>query len=259
MRELLELMGPGIAVVVGGVVGSFANVCIHRIPRGQSIVSPGSHCPNCGKPVRWHDNVPVVGYTLLWGRCRDCHEPISPRYVVVEALTALLFLGLWIHSGGVVVVFLKNAVFITVLVVGMGIDLEHRLLPDRLTLPLLGFGLAVSLAPGGLSPLHSLIGMLAGGGLMYGIAVVGDAVYKRETMGGGDIKLAAAIGAFVGWRILLVALFASFVLGAIGGVVYIGLGGREKTVPFGPFLAAGAVLALIAGQGIWTWYMGFFH
>jgi leader peptidase (prepilin peptidase)/N-methyltransferase len=126
------------------------------------------------------------------------------------------------------------------------------------TLPLLGFGLAVSLIPGGLAPLGAVIGVLVGGGLMYLIAVVGDAVYKKETMGGGDIKLAAAIGAFMGWRVLLVALFASFLLGAIGGAAYMVLGGREKTVPFGPFLAAGALIALVAGQDIWSWYMGFF-
>ena len=259
MTTAVSLLGPWIAFVLGAVVGSFANVCIHRLPRGESIVRPGSKCPECGTPIRWHDNIPLLGYTLLRGRCRQCGGRISPRYVVVEAATALLFLGLWWHEAGAVGPFLVDAVFATALVIGMGIDLEHRLLPDRVTLPLLGFGLLVSLLPGGMAPLGAVIGALAGGGLMYGIAVVGDAVYKRETMGGGDIKLAAAIGAFIGWRVLLVALFASFVLGALGGVIYLGLGGKDRTVPFGPFLAAGALIALIVGQEIWSWYMGFFR
>lgn len=196
---------------------------------------------------------------MLLGRCRDCRGRISIRYPLVEAAVASLYLGLWWHNAGNLVGFLLDAVFVTALVISVGIDLEHRLLPDRVTLPLLGFGLLVSFLPGGLSPLQSLIGSLAGGGIMYGIAVAGDAVYKRETMGGGDIKLAAAIGAFMGWQILLVALFSAFVLGAIGGLIYLTFGGREKTVPFGPFLAAGALLALLAGQSIWTWYVGFLH
>jgi leader peptidase (prepilin peptidase)/N-methyltransferase len=175
----------------------------------------------------------------------------------VELILALLYLGLWWLNGGDVLGTLLDAIFVSALVICVGIDLEHRLLPDRVTLPLLGFGILISLLPGRLTPLESLIGALAGGGIMYGIAVAGDAVYKRETMGGGDIKLASAIGAFMGWKILLVALFAAFVMGAIGGLIYLAVGGKEKTVPFGPFLAAGALLALAAGQEIWTWYTGF--
>ena len=259
MMATLQMMGPWIALLFGAVVGSFANVCIYRLPRGMSIVTPGSHCPHCSSPIRWYDNLPVVGYTLLLGRCRECGEKFTPRYLVVEVVTALLFFGLWWHNGGMIWPFLRDVVFVTALVIGVGIDLEHRLLPDRVTLPLLAFGLLVALVPGGMAPLAALIGAVAGGGLMYLVAVVGDAVYKKETMGGGDIKLAAAIGAFVGWRILLVALFGAFLLGAVGGLIYMGFGGREKTVPFGPFLAAGALLAIVAGQGIWTWYMGFFR
>ncbi len=245
------------ATVLGAITGSFANVCIYRLPRRESIVTPGSYCPHCREPVRWHDNVPILGYILLRGRCRDCGGRISLRYPLVEGTVALLFLGFWFLESGRVAAFAADAVFGLALVITVGIDLEHRLIPDRVTLPLLGFSLAVSLAPGGIAPLVSLIGALAGGGIMYLIAVAGDAVYKRETMGGGDIKLAAAIGAFVGWKILIVALFAAFVLGAAGGVVYLALGGRDRTVPFGPFLAAGALIALVAGEAIWTWYAGF--
>jgi leader peptidase (prepilin peptidase)/N-methyltransferase len=176
---------------------------------------------------------------------------------VVELLAASLFLGFWWLNGGVVLVFVLDVVFVTALLIGVAIDLEHRLIPDKITVPLLVFGLVASLLPGGLSPLESLIGAGAGGGVMYGIAVVGDAVYKRETMGGGDIKLAAAVGAFVGWKILLVALFIAFVLGAAGGLIYLALGGKDKTIPFGPFLAAGAVLALVFGQDLLSWYTGF--
>ena len=257
MTYISAYLGPFIALVFGATVGSFCNVCIYRLPRRESIVSPPSHCPHCGQPVRWHDNVPVLGYIFLKGRCRDCGERIGARYPVVEGMVALLWLGLWWFNDGQVWPFLADSAFVTALVILVGIDLEHRLLPDRVTLPLIAFGLLVSLVPGALSPLESLIGAAAGGGIMYGIAVLGDAVYKRETMGGGDIKLAAAIGAFTGWQVLIVALFAAFVLGAIGGVIYLAIGGREKTVPFGPFLAAGALLAIVAGQPIWTWYTGF--
>ena len=257
MTAVLELIGPWVAFTVGAVTGSFANVCIYRIPRRESIIAPPSHCPHCASPVRWHDNIPVFSYILLRGRCRDCAGSISPRYLVVELLAASLFLGFWWLNGGVVLVFVLDVVFVTALLIGVAIDLEHRLLPDKITVPLLVFGLVASLLPGGLSPLESLIGAGAGGGVMYGIAVVGDAVYKRDTMGGGDIKLAAAVGAFVGWKILLVALFIAFVLGAVGGLIYLALGGKDKTIPFGPFLAAGAVLALVFGQDLLSWYTGF--
>ncbi len=257
MRDVLSILGPFIAVALGAMTGSFANVCIYRLPRHESIVSPGSHCPRCGEPVRWHDNVPILGYILLRGRCRDCGGPIGVRYPIVEGAMTLLFLGFWFLEGGRWAPFAADALFGLALVVTIGIDLEHRLIPDRVTLPLLGFGLAISLIPGGLTALESLIGALAGGGVMYLIAVVGDAVYKRETMGGGDIKLTAAIGAFLGWKLLIVALFAAFVLGALGGLLYLALGGKDRTIPFGPSLAVGALVALAAGEAIWTWYTGF--
>lgn len=257
MNETVQILGPWVAFVLGAVVGSFANVCIHRVPRKESILHPPSHCPHCGERIRWYDNVPILGYAWLRGRCRDCGERISPRYAAVEGITALLFVVLWFHADGAIGSFALQAAFVTALVIGTGIDLENRLLPDVVTLPLLGLGLASSLPAGGLSPLQSVIGMLAGGGGMYLIAEVGDRVYRQPTMGGGDIKLTAALGAWLGWQLLIVALFAAFLLGAVIGVVYMAVGGREKTVPFGPFLAAGAILALMAGQSIWTWYTGF--
>jgi len=258
MKAVMELMGPWVAFILGAVTGSFANVCIYRIPRRESIITPQSHCPHCGGSIHWHDNIPIFSYIILRGRCRYCAGSISPRYLIVELATALLFLGFWWHTGGGLPEFVIDVILVTALLIGVAIDLEHRLLPDRITVPLLGFGLVASLVPGGITPIESLIGTVAGGGLMYGIAVVGDAVYKRETMGGGDIKLAAAIGAFMGWKMLLVALLIAFVLGAVGGLIYLATGGRDKTIPFGPFMAAGALLALVIGQAILTWYTGFF-
>ncbi len=257
MTAFVDLMGPWIAFIAGAVTGSFANVCIYRIPRRESIVLPSSHCIHCREPIRWYDNIPIVSYIILRGRCRDCRGAISSRYPLIELLTALLFLGLWWRNNGAIIWFIVEVVFVTMLLIGLAIDLEHRLLPDRITITLLVFSLLVSLLPGGLSPFKALIGAVSGGGLMYGIAVVGDAVYKRETMGGGDIKLSAAIGAFLGWEMLLVGLFLAFVLGAAGGLIYLAVGGRDKTIPFGPFLAAGALLALVIGQAILTWYTGF--
>lgn len=259
MTAVLELMGPWIAFIIGAVTGSFANVCIYRIPRRESIITPPSHCPHCGGMIRWYDNIPIFSYFILRGRCRECSGSISRRYPSMELLTALLFLGFWWHTGGVVLEFIIDVVLVTALLIAVAIDLEHRLLPDRITVPLLGFGFIASLIPGGLSPLESLIGTVVGGGSMYAIAVVGDAVYKRETMGGGDIKLAAAVGAFMGWRMLLVALFMAFVLGAVGGLIYLALGGKDKTIPFGPFMAAGALLALVIGQFLLSWYTEFFR
>ena len=257
MTAFFELMGPWIAFIAGAVTGSFANVCIYRIPLRQSIVLPASHCIHCEKPINWYDNIPIFSYLILRGRCRFCQGTISPRYPLIELVTALLFLGLWLRNNGSIIWFLIEIVIVTLLLIGLAIDLEHKLLPDRITLSLLVFSLLVSFVPGDLSPIGALIGAVSGGGLMYGIAVVGDAVYKRETMGGGDIKLTAAIGAFLGWKLLLVGLFLAFVLGAVGGLIYLAIGGRDKTIPFGPFLAAGALLALVIGQALLTWYTGF--
>ena len=257
MTAFYELMGPWFAFIAGAVTGSFANVCIYRIPLRQSIVLPSSHCIHCEEPIRWYDNIPIFSYLVLKGRCRFCQGAISFRYPLIELLTAVLFLGLWLRNNGSIIWFFVEVVFITMLLIGLAIDLEHKLLPDRITLSLLVFSLLVSFLPGGLSPFWALIGALSGGGLMYGIAVIGDAVYKRETMGGGDIKLSAAIGAFLGWKLLLVGLFMAFVLGAAGGLIYLVIGGRDKTIPFGPFLAAGALLALVIGQDLLTWYTGF--
>ena len=257
MTAYFDLMGPWIAFIAGAVTGSFANVCIYRIPLRQSIVLPASHCIHCKEPITWHDNIPIISYLILKGRCRDCRGAISFRYPLIEILTALLFLGLWWRNNGSIILFIVEVVFVTMLLIGLAIDLKHKLLPDRITISLLVFSLMVSFLPGGLSPWWALIGAVSGGGLMYGIAVVGDAVYKRETMGGGDIKLTAAIGAFLGWKMLLVGLFLAFLLGAAGGLIYLAIGGRDKTIPFGPFLAAGALLALVIGQALLTWYTGF--
>jgi len=247
----MELFWGVLSFVLGAVVGSFLNVCIWRIPEGQSIVTPASHCPRCGSPVRFYDNIPLVSWLVLRGRCRDCGGPISPRYPLVELLTALLSLAVF-QLYGPRLEYVAAFLFAAALVVITFIDLDHQIIPDVISLPGIPVFFLLAVFVMGVPFWESLFGILIGGGFLYLIAVGYELLTKREGMGGGDIKLLAMIGAFLGWKSLFFVVFMSSILGALVGVVLIALKGKDMkyAVPFGPFLSIAAVLYLFVGPAL---------
>jgi leader peptidase (prepilin peptidase) / N-methyltransferase len=244
--------------ILGCVIGSFLNVCIYRLPREKSIVRPPSSCPGCGKGIRFYDNVPIVGYLWLRGKCRDCGGAISMRYPMVEALTGLLFLFLY-RSFGLTFELVVFLVFVSALVVISFIDLDFKIIPDVLSLGGLVVGFLLSIGRPcfkGLDPrftiLDSLYGILLGGGLLFAIAWTYQFVTKREGMGGGDIKLLGMIGAFCGIKGVIFSLMAGSVMGTIVGVPLMLAKGKDGkyAIPFGPFLSVGAVLYVFFGEAV---------
>jgi leader peptidase (prepilin peptidase) / N-methyltransferase len=245
--------------IFGTIVGSFLNVCIHRLPLRKSLMWPGSHCPHCQAPVKPYDNIPILGYLWLRGRCRSCKAAISIQYPVVELITGAVFLGAYLlfDSPAVLVVRLLFACAMIVLFV---IDLEHRILPDVITLPgiALGFLFSLFLPPGWRD---SLIGIVLGGGSLWLLGEVYFRVRHEEGMGFGDVKMLAMIGAFLGWKLMLLTLVLGSFLGSIVGVAIIALnrGDMKYALPFGTFLALGAVAAATVGERIVQWYTGFYY
>lgn len=241
-----------IIFIIGLLFGSFANVIIYRMPKEESIVYPPSHCPNCGERLRALDLVPVFSWIFLGGRCRYCKEKISPRYAVVELLCGMLFLGVYLRYG-LTMETLSGCVFAVILLATAFIDLDHGIIPDKLTYPGIAIGLLLSFWTLGFLP--ALYGTLAFGGLMFIIAVV-----SNGGMGGGDIKLAACIGAFTGIIGSAVTLIMAAFMGAIFGlgVILVKKGGRKTAVKFGPFLAISAYTAFLYADNIWHWYLGSF-
>ena len=244
---------------LGLAVGSFLNVCIHRIPLGQSVATPPSRCPSCGYRLRWYDNIPVLSYVLLRGRCRKCGGPISIRYPLVELLTLVLFLVHWWVFGWSALMVVRLA-FACALLVLFAIDFEHHLLPNVITLPGIAAGLIVStVVPPGLR--DAAIGTLLGGGVLW---LIGEAYYRyagQEGMGGGDVKMLAMIGAFLGWKLVLVTLVLSSVAGSLIGMLVIALrrGDMKYALPYGTFLALGALAASLVGDQIVAWYVGMYQ
>lgn len=249
-------MVAALAFVTGLVLGSFLNVCIRRIPAGESIVRPGSHCPGCKAAIRPYDNIPLISYALLRGRCRGCGEPISLRYPFVELLTGIAMVALVLHFG-LTPVLPVYAAFLAALIVITFIDLDHQIIPDVISLPGIVIGLVCAAAGLGPSLAASIGGLLLGGGFLYAIAASYDLLTGREGMGGGDIKLLAMIGTFVGWNGVLTTLLIASLSGALAGGLLIVLrrsDGRQP-IPFGPFLAAGATIALFVGNRVVDWYL----
>jgi leader peptidase (prepilin peptidase)/N-methyltransferase len=245
-----------IAVIVFGLLlGSFLNVCIHRIPRKQSIVLPPSSCPGCGTALAWYDNIPVFSYAVLRGRCRTCAASISIRYPIVEALTAAIFLWTWIVFGPTPLLLVR-LVFACALIVLFGIDLEHQLLPDVITLPgiVVGFLCSWFLPPG---PVMSLAGILAGGGLLWAIAEAWFHLRKVDAMGFGDVKMLAMIGAFLGVKLVVLVFVLSSMIGGVIGVAIVASrrGDLATKVPFGTMLAAAALVAGLYGDRLVAWYL----
>jgi len=248
------------ALVVGLIVGSFANVCIYRLPRGGSVVTPPSRCPACGARVAAYDNVPVLSFLLLGGRCRACRAPISWRYPTVEAANGLLWLGLAARRGPELQT-LVGAVLVSALLVLSLIDLEHQILPDVITLPGVALGLAASFLPG--SPLTPLASALAAAGGWLAFAAVAKAYQKArgvEGLGQGDWKLAALLGAFLGWQKMLLTVLLASLAGTVVGLLAIALRGRDLryALPLGTFLGAAGVLVVFLGDALLGWYRGLF-
>jgi len=251
--------------IFGALIGSFLNVCIYRMPRSQSIIWPSSRCPSCNNPINYYDNIPIISYYLfLRGRCRSCKEKISGRYPLVEALNAFFYLLVfWRFGSG-----WSSAVYCILcssLIVITFIDLDFQIIPDRITLPGIPLGLVAGsfllpdpfLRATALGYRASLLGAVSGFSLFYLVAFLSIKILKKEGMGGGDIKLMAMLGAFLGWKTVILTTFLGSLSGSIIGIGLMAFRGREKgsLIPFGPFLALGALLSLFFGQEILIWYL----
>ncbi len=239
----------------GLCIGSFLNVCICRLPENESIVFPASKCPKCGHRLSWWENVPVISFFILRGRCSGCKEPISVRYPLVELLTGLVTLFLW-HRFGPSWSFLAYFIFSCSLIVVTFIDLAHKIIPDVISLPGILVGFACSFVLPDVSWIDSLLGILAGGGILYVVTWGYYLLTKRIGMGGGDIKFLAMIGAFLGWKAIPFVIFLSALTGSVIGIIFILAkgAGRNYQIPFGPFLALAAELQLFFGKDILLLY-----
>lgn len=267
----------GITFIFGLLIGSFLNVCIMRLPRGRSIVTPGSHCPRCRESIKFYDNIPVISFLLLRARCRTCGEPISWRYPIVELMNGLLYVWIvnefWI--GGEALLLMA---FCSSLIVITFIDYDHQIIPDVISLP--GILIGITMAPFFMSALseplpfnlgrfvphawpllisflNSVIGMLCGALPLLSIGWLWEKLRHIEAMGGGDIKLMAMVGSFLGWKGALLTIMLGALIGSVVGIMLIVLKRHQvdKVIPFGPFLAIGAVLTVFYGQDIIGWYL----
>ncbi len=241
-----------VVFVFGLLIGSFLNVCIYRIPMGKSIVSPPSSCPKCNSQIKPIHNIPVLSYILLRGRCSTCGTKISLIYPAIELLNAIAYTLVAVRFGFNEQSALIMALMSTFIVVTF-IDLEHKIIPDGITLPGIALGLLLGPLVLKMSFIDSLLGVIIGGGLFFLIAVL-----SRGGMGGGDIKLIAMIGGFIGWKGVLLTIFLGSVFGATVGIGLMVIKGmhRKTPIPFGPFLVAGAVVAIFWGGGFLEWYGG---
>ncbi len=246
-------------VLVGLAVGSFLNVVIARVPERRSLLRPSSACPGCGTPIAWRDNIPLVSFVALRRRCRACGMAIPWTYVLVESGTGAAFAIAWVRFGATWD-FVIAAVLISSLIAITVIDLRHQIIPDVITLPGILAGMLANLGTGRLPWHEPVVGILIGGGIYYAVIQGYALLMGREGMGGGDVKLAAMLGAFLGWKIYLLAFVVSSLLGGVVGIALMlsGRHGGKHPVPFGPFLAVGGMVALLWGERILSWYLSLF-
>jgi leader peptidase (prepilin peptidase)/N-methyltransferase len=267
-----------LAFVWGACIGSFLNVCIYRIPLDLSVVKPRSFCPACKRPIPWYLNVPLLSYVLLGGRCRWCRTRITPRYVLVELLVAVLFLLVWLKfefpgvstALGLAPVSDWKIVpvywlMVSGLVLGTFVDFEHMIIPDRVTLGGIAAGFVLSAVVPSLhgetgvlrSLIQSAIGIAAGWGLLWATGVLGKMLFRKEAMGFGDVKLLGAIGAFLGWKAVLSTVVLSSLVGSIVGITLVATKCKkmQSRIPYGPYLALAALIWMLWGPSIWQWYM----
>lgn len=255
MAQWLPLL---IIFFLGCCLGSFLNVCIYRLPLNLSIIFPNSFCPSCKSPIRPYDNIPLFSFLFLRGRCRNCKTKISWRYPLVEALMGALTLALFLRLG-LSPLFFSLLAFSAALLVITFIDLDHRIIPDIISLPGIVAGVILALIGISGSIKSSLLGLLVGGGSLFIVAYVYEAITKREGMGGGDVKLLAMIGAWLGWQAVLFTLFFASLFGTIIGglIMLIQKEGRYYAIPFGPFLALAALAYIFFGPPLIYWYLNF--
>jgi leader peptidase (prepilin peptidase)/N-methyltransferase len=248
-------MAYALAIAGGLVVGSFLNVCITRWPTGESVVSPGSHCRRCQKPVRWYDNIPLLSYILLGRRCRACKAVIPLRYPMVELAGAALAAGVVAEGFEPRLALLMFALGAALIIVTF-IDIAHRIIPDTITLPSILIGPGAAFVVGHISVTESLAGIVVGGGILWLIAVVYERLRSREGMGLGDVKLLAMIGGLLGFKAALFTLLVSSVVGAVVGLVLMALKRNrlDSEIPFGPFLALAALVYMFHGAALVAWY-----
>ncbi len=253
---MTALLIKGYIFFMGSCIGSFLNVCIYRLPNKLSIVRPRSACPACGLAIRWYDNLPIISYIILRGRCRGCKASISIRYPIVELLSGGFAVALWVRYGFDLQTLIYFF-FVAALLVITFIDMDHRIIPDVISLPGIPIGFAASLIVSQPGWLNSLMGIAIGGGSLLAIALGYQLFTGKDGMGGGDIKMLAMIGAFIGWQGVLFTIMASSFIGtAVGIVAMLKAGkGMKMAVPFGPFLAIGAILYLFFGPQLIEWYL----
>ena len=245
---------------IGLAIGSFLNVLIYRIPRKISFGFSRSFCPSCKDKIRFYDNIPILSYLILGGRCRFCKIRISLRYPLVELLNALGYLFLF-SEFNLSMAFLAYSFLTSILIAIFFIDIDFQIIPDILTLSGMVAGLALSLVPHGLGIVNSAVGAFVGGGVLYLVAILGDWAFKKESMGGGDIKMAAMLGAFLDWQKVFFVFFASAVIGLIISLVLMYFSKKIRStrmIPYGPFLAIAAVIAVVYGDTIISFYLSHF-
>lgn len=253
---MFNLWVASLIFIFGLCIGSFLNVCIYRLPTSKSISNPSrSICPNCNNPIKFYDNIPILSYIWLKGKCRNCNTPISFRYPMVELMTGIVALGL-LFKFGLSLEGLVYFVFISSLLVITFIDLDHRIIPDIITLPGIPIGLVASFALPTVSFKASIFGLLIGGGSLWLVAWAYSLIAKRDGMGGGDIKLLAMIGTIIGWQGVIFTVFASSVIGSCVGISIMLIKGKNMkyAIPFGPFLSIGAIAYVFLGSQFITWY-----
>jgi leader peptidase (prepilin peptidase)/N-methyltransferase len=242
--------------VCGAVIGSFLNVLIYRLPKGRSIIVPGSYCPNCTASINWYDNIPILSYVILGGRARCCKARISFRYFAVELITAAAFLMLYLFFGACAK-FFAYCLFVSALIAITFIDIETQEIPDEISVGCLIAGLALSAVfppvigesswLGGF--LGSFYGCLAGSISIYAMGVIGEFVFRKEAMGGGDVKLLAMVGSFLGWKMALLTFFLAPAFGSVAGIIVKIRNGKD-IIPYGPYLSLGAVVSMLWGNKI---------
>lgn len=243
------------AFIFGACVGSFLNVCISRIPASESIIRPASKCPACHHPIRFYDNIPILSYLWLRGKCRNCGQLIPLRYLLVEGLTGIMAALILVYFGPTINALIYFSL-ICALIIVIYIDLDHQIIPDIISLPGILIGFLASFILDALSYMDSIIGIVLGGGILFTIACGYYLITRKEGMGGGDIKLLAMIGAFLGWQGVFFTIFIASVTGTLAGLFFMIFARKNLNfaLPFGPFLSIGAITYLFLGPQLIAWY-----